>query len=303
MNKSEIYRYIPFLKGIRSKYQTLMLDFSKYHNPKRYADYLYKERFGYGINWEHPRDLNEWINYLAFKTDTREWSRLADKYSVREFVLSKGLGHILIPLYGVWDNADAIDFGRLPKSFAIKTNCGWGDTILIHDKDSEDLDAVRNRLRSSLSSRFGIESAEPHYLRIKPLIIAERLLPPPTNIDYKVWCFHGTPDCIMTMSNRDIDSVTYDRCVYDLKWQRHAEWLAPKCRNGVDVPKPVRLDEMIEYARILSEGFPQVRVDFYHTDAGIFLGEMTFTASCGRMISFSKEKLALMGQRVQEGFE
>ena len=295
--------HIPVLKKVRRKYRTWKLEFFKHYNPKRYADYLFKDQFGYGIDWNHPRDLNEWINYLAFKTDTREWSRLADKYSVREYVLSKGLGHILIPLYGVWDDVDAIDFNKLPNSFAIKTNCGSGDTILIRDKKSEDLEEVRKRLNSALTSRFGMESAEPHYLRIKPLIIAERLLPPPTNIDYKIWCFNGTPDCIMTMSNRDIDSCTYDRNVYDLKWESHKEWLASLYRNNVDVPKPARLEEMIEYARILSEGFPQVRVDFYHTEEGVFLGEMTFTASCGRMSSFSKERLIIMGQKVQEGIK
>ena len=303
MSSKVIHDLIPILKKVRRKYHSLKLAFIKYHNPKRYADYLFKEQFGIGIEWSHPRDLNEWINYLAFKTDTREWSRLADKYSVREYVLSKGLGHILIPLYGVWDDVNAIDFNRLPKSFAIKTNCGSGDTILIRDKGSEDLDGIRNRLSSSLSARFGIETAEPHYLRIKPLILAEKLLPPPTNIDYKIWCLHGTPNCIMTMSGRDIDGHTYDCNVYDLEWKRHEEWLSQAFRNHVDVPKPDRLEEMIEYARILSQGFPQVRVDFYHTDEGVYLGEMTFTASCGRMCSFSKEHLVLMGNIVQEGFK
>ncbi len=46
-------------------------------------------------------DLNEKINWLAFNTDTSNWTRLADKYLVREYVKSKGLEHILTKLYGI----------------------------------------------------------------------------------------------------------------------------------------------------------------------------------------------------------
>lgn len=33
---------------------------------------------------------------------------------------------------------------------------------------------------------------------------------------------------------------------------------------------------MLECAKVLSEGFPQVRVDFYDVDGRIVFGEMTF---------------------------
>ena len=37
-----------------------------------------------------------------------------DKYNVREYVRSKGLGDILNDCYGVYKSADEIDFDRLP---------------------------------------------------------------------------------------------------------------------------------------------------------------------------------------------
>lgn len=39
---------------------------------------------------------------------------------MRKYVEERGLGHILTKLYGVWDNADIINFDELPAQFAIK---------------------------------------------------------------------------------------------------------------------------------------------------------------------------------------
>ena len=38
---------------------------------------------------------------------------------------------------------------------------------------------------------------------------------------------------------------------------------------------------MLEYAKILSSGFPEVRVDFYDTPEQVYFGEMTFTNGGG----------------------
>jgi len=58
---------------------------------------------------KNSRDLNEKILWLSLFSGTTEWSRLADKYAVRQYVEEKGLGKILITLYGKWDKIDDID--------------------------------------------------------------------------------------------------------------------------------------------------------------------------------------------------
>ena len=93
-------------------------------------------------NLSKPQDLNEKILWLALKTDTTDWSRLADKYEVRNYVANCGLKEILIPMYGVWDNADEIDFGKLPNSFILKPTFGSGNTIRIDNKVTADLECV-----------------------------------------------------------------------------------------------------------------------------------------------------------------
>lgn len=185
INKVPLLRYLPGPHKIKRLvlewYKDRHLRYLMTHKPQQYADYLYKLAFGHGIDWEHPRDLNEWINYLAFKTDTSEWTRLADKYEVRQFVEERGLGHILLPLYGKWECPEDIDFDALPQSFVMKTNCSCGDTIIVGDKSKADYDAIRQKMRRALEGRdeLFVQSAEPHYLKIRQFIVCEQLIPPP----------------------------------------------------------------------------------------------------------------------------
>lgn len=62
-------------------------------------------------NFEHPKDVNEKINWMKFYGDTSMWHIYADKYRVREYLENIGLKDILIPLIGKWDNVDDIDWG------------------------------------------------------------------------------------------------------------------------------------------------------------------------------------------------
>ena len=91
------------------------------HNPELIVRIRYLIRFHKRLNLDNPVNLNEKIQYLSLRTDTSEWTRLSDKYAVRDYVKECGLERILNRLYGVWDNADDIDFDNLPDEFVIKT--------------------------------------------------------------------------------------------------------------------------------------------------------------------------------------
>ena len=60
--------------------------------------------------------------------------------------------------------------------------------------------------------------------------------------------------------------------------------------NAVNEPKkPDHLEMMLTYARTLSEGIPQVRVDFYEVGGKVYFGEMTFYHWSG-MVPFVPEE-------------
>lgn len=276
------------------------IQFLKYHFPFFWQKRLYKETCGKVADYSHPLDLNEKIQWLMFYTETSIWTRLADKYAVREFVNERIGSQYLVPLLGKWNNADDIDFDSLPDKFVLKPNNGSYDAIICHDKSKADFNDIRMRLNLSLRRRFGYDTAEIHYLRIPPCIIGEQMLE--TNeigglIDYKIWCFNGKPYAIFLCANRDNVHHTTDFCFYDLQWKKHPEFITASFQNDFDVPCPENLDELLQVATKLSEGLPQVRVDLYDINGHIYFGEMTLSSNFGMMPYFTDDVLKKMGNQ------
>ena len=86
-------------------------------HPELIVRIRYRLRFHKRINLDNPVTLNEKIQYLSLRTDTSEWTRLTDKYAVREYVRECGLENILNRLYGVWERSSDIDFSLLPEKW------------------------------------------------------------------------------------------------------------------------------------------------------------------------------------------
>ncbi len=77
--------------------------------PETVIDSDWKKWKGYPVDWKNPRDINEKIQWLMCRSDTSLWTVCADKYRVREYVASKGLEDILVPLLGVWKRAEDVE--------------------------------------------------------------------------------------------------------------------------------------------------------------------------------------------------
>ena len=56
---------------------------------------------------------------------------------------------------------------------------------------------------------------------------------------------------------------------------------------------------MIEDATILSNEFPEVRVDLYNINGKIYFGEMTFTSLGGFMNYFTDDFLKDLGSQIE----
>lgn len=280
----------------------LRITLGKYY-PKLLVTLLYRLAFKKWIDWNNPKNINEKIQWLKFYSDTTLWTKLADKYLVREFIKERGCSSILVKLYGVWENPSMIEWDNLPNSFVMKTNCGCGDILICKDKQCINKEEWIRHFEKSIKNKCGYERGEPHYNSIKPLIIAEELLDPnkqqiPSSslIDYKIWCFNGVPYCIFVCSNRTYRS--FEMSLYDLDWNYHPEYLKEspthKIANNV-IPRPLSLDKMLQYASQLSMRLPQVRVDLYEIDGKPYFGELTMTSAGGFMDYFTAEFLLKMG--------
>ena len=284
--------------------------FCKLHllSPIQVARLKYYYKFHRMPNFEHPADLNEKINWIKFYGDTSKWADLADKYKVREYIKSKGLSDTLVKLYGRWDNANEIDWDKLPQQFVLKVNNGCGDVLICKDKSKLNIPSVVKKYNKLVSMRYGDVTGEPHYAKIKPCLIAEELLdvskqsiPSSSLVDYKVWCLNGKPYLTWCAWNRR-GACGADCGVYDCDWNYRPDYsIFTEHYNEGDIrlPKPEQLERMYEVASKLSEGFPILRVDLYEVDGHIYFGELTFTSLGGFMDYFTPEVLLDMGKRVE----
>ena len=260
----------------------------------------YHKTFGRWPDLDKPKTLIEKIYWLQLNTDTSLWTLCADKYKVREYLIKKKLENYLNDLYGVWNSPEEIDFKRLPERYVLKTNNGCSQTIISDGSAPLSLEYVKRKLDWWNRHLFGVSGGELHYLKIPRKIIAEKLLPFPEGetsmIDYKIWCFDGEPYSIWVNYNRTRESTFIN--VYDLDWnlRPEASIFNERFKDGKGVvPKPECLDEMFTIARILSEGFPEVRVDLYLSGGKIYFGELTFASVGGMMKRFSDDYLRELG--------
>lgn len=277
---------------------------------KRSLNLKWSSQFRYPIHWELPKTLNEKIQWLQVNSDTNLWTKYADKYEVRLHLESLGLANYLPLFWGVWDSPEDINLNTLPQKFVLKCTHDCQSTLLIDRQGFDNQASMPNSIigyfKKKTRKRYGYITCEPHYTRIKPRLIAEEWLPNTKRdistslIDYKMWCFNGLPSYIMTIHNRKGNKMQMN--LYDLEWNLRNDLLqfGNHYLDGKgEVPKPDSLNEMIKVASILSEGFPQVRVDFYDIKGKLYFGEMTFTSGCGRMTYFTDKAQLLFGQLIK----
>lgn len=279
------------------------------HFPVLLTRLRFKMYFGRLMNVNNPQDLNEKILWLSLFTDTSEWTRLADKYAVREYVEQVGGTKYLTTLYGKWNRVEDIDWDKLPQKFVLKSNNGGSaDAVkIVRDKSTLNIEGIKSQMQAWLDKPMSKDQTEYHYIDIKPCIIAEELLENPesiqsisnTLVDYKMWCFNGKVSEIWTCANRTLDGA--DVATFDLQWNYHPEgsvFTHDYSKQKQLVPKPQNLDEMISLAEKLSAPFPVVRVDLYNIDGKVYFGEMTFTSNGGIMDFYTQEHLMELGQQI-----
>lgn len=233
------------------------------------------------LDLDHPETYNEKIQWLKLYDSTAQKALLTDKYAVRDWVAQRVGSEYLVPLLGVWDRFEDIDFSRLPNRFVLKATHGCGWNILVPDKSKFDRDKAEESMNRWLQTNFAFQNGlELNYKTIRPRIIAEEFLENGGGdlFDYKFWCFEGKVHYIMFLSERKrgLKMIFFNR-----DWER-VDLSYEYPRNKNEIPKPPQIDRMIELSERLSAGLNHCRVDFYLLDNGeIKFGELTFSAASG----------------------
>ena len=252
-------------------------------NPELNARLLFRLKTGQKLHLEAPKTYNEKLQWIKLYDRNPLMPQCVDKYTVRQYVADKGLSGILNHL--IWQGYDPreIPFDRLPDQFVIKVTHGSGFNIICRDRRSLNPEKTVAQLRRWLRARYLPCYGEWFYGLERPRVIIEDLLCNSESDDglddYKVYCFNGVPRYISVDSGRQ--NGQHYKNIYNTQWQlqRDCEMAYPS--NGVETPAPACLDELLQYAQILSKDFLHARVDFYIVNQKPVFGEITFANSAG----------------------
>ena len=250
---------------------------------EEYLKRKYKAWMGKELNLENPETFNEKLQWLKLYDRRPQYTMLADKVAVRDYI-AKELGEeYLIPTLGAWDDPDDIDFDALPDRFVLKCNHNSGLGMCIcKDKSKLDVEAAKAGLRKGLKQDYYLTGREWPYKGIPHKILGEQYIEDSKGRldDYKFFCFDGKIDCVMVVCDRAINEAKFYYMSKDWEILPYGR-LTRSLPKDFTMPKPENLDKMWQIAEKLSKGFPQVRIDLYNVDGKIYFGEFTLYSQSG----------------------
>lgn len=249
---------------------------------KEFLEKKFKATFGVRLNLEEPKTFNEKMQWLKLYNRKPEYTMMVDKFLVRNYI-SKTIGsQYLIPLLGVWNSPEEIDFSKLPEKFVLKCNHNSGKGMCIcTDKKNLNLKKIKINLKKGLNQDYYLNGREWPYKNVQRKIIAEKYMVDDSGFelkDYKIYNFNGQPKVIEVDFNRFID---HKRNFYTTKWEKIDLMLQFPSDSTVQHERPQCLEKMLDLAKQLSVSLPFVRTDFYCINGVIYFGEITFFHGSG----------------------
>ena len=238
---------------------------------------MYKIHMGKILNLDAPVCYTEKLQWLKAYDHRPEYTTMVDKYAVKQYIAARIGEKYVIPLLGVWENADEIDFVSLPNQFVLKTTHDSGGLVICKNKDTLDIKSVRRRLNRFLQRQYYDCNREWPYKNVKPRIIAEKYMEDNEHKelrDYKFFTFNGVPKVLYIAQGRGRGEATVAD-FFDMDFN-HLSFTIDHDQAQTPPPKPKCFEEMKRLAETLSEGTPQLRVDFYEVNGQVYFGEMTF---------------------------
>lgn len=240
---------------------------------------LYKYYLGRELDWSN----------LKRYTEKMQWKKLfyvnplekiaSDKYAVRKWIAQKIGSEYLIPMIGVWDSFEDINFKDMPEKFVLKATHSSANIIIVKDKNTFDKEYASLMFKLWLSMDYSNASFEMNYKDIPRKIIAEKYMQDSNGElpDYKFMCFDGKPYCCWIDKGR---FTNHTRDIYNMNWELQP-WTEHFPNSGIPTERPKNFEKMVELVTILAQDFSHVRVDLYNIDGDIFFGELTFCESSG----------------------
>lgn len=254
----------------------------------------YRGTHGTYPNVIRPATFNEKVLHRILFDRRVILTQLTDKAAMRSYVESRLGAQILPHCYCLTTCPETIPFDQLPRRFVVKPTHGSRWVRLISDSSTLDRAALIETCAGWLNQSYFEQTREWIYKNIEPQILVEEFIDDGSGAapsDYKLFVFDGTVEMIQV----DVQRFTkHRRGLYTPAWKKLDVLLE---HDGVEVPPPAHLTEMITAAQALGRGLDFVRADFYDTADRLYIGELTMTPGCGKERFYPREFDRYLGER------
>ena len=265
---------------------------------KQYLKIKYRLKMGKKLNLENPQTYNEKLQWLKLYDRKPIYSKLVDKYEVREIIRKKIGEEYLIPLLGVYEKFNQINFESLPNQFVIKTTHDCGGIVICKDKSKFNQKEAQKKIEHHLRKNYYYMHREWPYKKVNPRIIIEKYMVDESRTelkDYKFFCFDGEPKLMFVATDRGVDTRFnfYDMNFKQINLQQHYK------NSNKEIDRPKNFDTMISIAKKLSENLPHIRVDLYDVNGHIYFGELTLYHFSGFEKFYPEEYDLILGKELK----
>ena len=118
----------------------------------------YKCRTGLKLDLKNPTRFNEKLQWLKLHDRKPEYTTYVDKYAVRNHVKNIIGEEYLIPICGIWDSVEDIDFDALPEKCVLKCTHDSGSVDIV-DKNTN-REEVKKKLKKWLAADYYLRGRE-----------------------------------------------------------------------------------------------------------------------------------------------
>lgn len=248
---------------------------------KIYLSRKFKFYHGYNLDWNNLKTLNEKIQWLKINDRKEIFTKLSDKYLVREFISERFGNEYLIPLVFETKDAEKLVINNLPDfPVIVKANHDSGNFLIIRNKHEIDFAKLQADAKVWLSFNYYFEDREWPYKNITPRIVVEKLLLTSEGKipnDYKLNYINGNLEFVYVaydregMNKRKIVNANWENMPF--KWSKKSYANDKFIDFTMDPPKSFEL--MKQFGAEIAKMYDYVRVDFYDVDGKLYFGEIT----------------------------
>lgn len=284
--------------------QVLVFFLFKLPSEKWIISKKFKMAHGYELDLDNPKTLNEKIQWLKLNDRKDEYTTMADKYAVRDYLSSRFGKEFLVPLYFHTDNWREITPQNINKfPCIVKANHTSGDYVILRSPNQVNWNELRRKCKYWLKRDYYVESQEWQYKNIHRKIVVEELLLTKAGTipnDYKLHYINGELQFVYCSIDREgVDK----RNIYDKDWNPLPfSWVSKATSENVrgdEIDAPATFEKMKEIGNKVAAGMKYVRVDFYDVDGKLYFGEITLYHGSGFDIFVPQKYDKIFGEMIK----